>query len=64
MLTRIARQKPLAIAMSYGRRGQHLRIQKRVARHQAMEDAAMPVRPIHHRSNTESMCLILHAFSG
>jgi hypothetical protein len=28
--------------------GQHLRVKPPTARHQAMEDAAMPVGPIHH----------------
>ena len=48
MLTRIESEQPPAVAMEDGARRQHLRIEPRPPRHEAMEDAAMPVGPIHH----------------
>jgi hypothetical protein len=47
-----------AIAVQHGAGGDHLRVEKRMARHEAMEEPAMPVGPFHHRRNTESMSLI------
>jgi hypothetical protein len=41
--------------MNDGWGGQHLRVKKRLARQQAMEGAAMPVRPIHHWRDAEFM---------
>ncbi len=44
-----------AVAMKNGAGRQHLRIKPRKPRHQAVEDTAMPVGPIHHRCDAKSM---------
>ena len=49
------REQPLTVTMDDRARGHHLGIKPRAARQQAMEDAAMPVSPIHHRGDGESM---------
>ena len=49
MLAGIEAEQPPAIAMKDGAGRQHLRVKPRTPRHQTMEDAAMPVGPIHHR---------------
>jgi hypothetical protein len=49
-------------------RGQHLGIEKRPARHQPMEEPAMPVSPFHHWRDRKSvgptfkrfLCIISH----
>jgi hypothetical protein len=41
--------------MDDGARRQHLRVKPRPPRHQAMEDAAMPVGPIHHRGDGKTV---------
>jgi hypothetical protein len=41
-------QEACAIAMDHGIGRDHLRIEKRMARHEAVEVPAVPVRPIHH----------------
>ena len=49
MLGRIVAQKPRAIAVQHRAGGEHLRIEQRPARQQAMEEPAVPVSPFHHR---------------
>jgi hypothetical protein len=54
MLACIETEQPTAIAMDDGTRRQHLRVKPGTPRHQAVEDAAMPVGPIHHRRDTKT----------
>ena len=58
MLGGVEAEQPRAIAMQHGGGGDHLRIEPRAAREQAMEDPAMPVGPLHHRRHAESKTLI------
>ena len=51
MLGRIEPQQPRAVAVQHRAGGQHLGIEQRAARQQAMEEPAMPVGPFHHRSD-------------
>ncbi len=51
MLGRIETEQPPPVAMQHGARGQHLGIEQRLAREQTMEEPAMPVSPLHHRSD-------------
>ena len=55
MLAGIEAKQPPAITMEDGARRQHLRIKPRPARHEAVEDAAMPVGPVHHGGDGETM---------
>ena len=48
-------EQPLAIAMEHRVGRHHLGVEQRAPRQQAMEEPAMPVRPIHHGRDTESM---------
>ena len=48
MFEGIEAEKPLPLAVPDGGRGHHLGIEPRPARQLAMEEAAMPVRPVHH----------------
>ena len=54
MLARVKADQPLARAEHDRVRRHHLAVEPRATRQQAMEDAAMPVRPIHHRRDTEA----------
>jgi hypothetical protein len=47
--------------MNDGAGGQHLGVKLGTARHQAVEDAAMPVSPVHHRGDGEAT--IYHSVS-
>jgi hypothetical protein len=47
-------QQPRAIAMDHSIRRQHFGIQARPTRQRAMEGAAVPVSPIHHRRNAKA----------
>ena len=53
MFGRVEAEQPLARAEHDRVGGDHLGIEPRPTRQQAMEGAAMPVRPIHHRRNTK-----------
>ena len=53
MFAGIEAEQPTAIAMNDGAGRQHLRVKPGTPRHQAMEDAAMPVGPVHHRGDRE-----------
>jgi hypothetical protein len=55
MLARIKTQQPHAVTVQHRLGRHHLSVEQRVSRQLAMEHAAMPVRPVHHRCNTESM---------
>ena len=48
MFGRVEAEQALAIAMNDGAGRQHLRVKPGTPRHQTMEDAAMPVGPVHH----------------
>ena len=48
-------QKLVAPAEFDGCRGHHLGVEKRPARDDSVEGAAMPVRPIHHRGDAEAV---------
>jgi hypothetical protein len=61
MFAGVKSKQPRAVAMNDGPGGQHLRVEFCTPRHQAMEDAAMPVGPIHHRGDGEAM--IYHSVS-
>ena len=54
MLAGIETEQPPAIAVKDRTRRQHLRVKSRAPRHQAVEDTAMPVGPIHHRGYAKS----------
>ncbi len=58
MLARIEAKQPRAVAMDDGAGRQHLRVEPAPPRHQTVEDAAMPVGPIHHRRNGKAIVLI------
>ena len=49
MLARIEAEQPLPIAMNDGAGGDHLGIEQRPPRQQAVKHPAVPVGPIHHR---------------
>ena len=51
-----------AVAVQDGGRRDQLGVEQRVARHEAVEGAAMPIRPIHHRGDAKSMTFRLHGF--
>ena len=54
MLGRIEGDEPRAIAMQHRPGGDHLGVDQRPARQQAMEEPAVPVRPFHHRCDREA----------
>src|SRR5260221_10475678 len=54
VLERVKTEQPLAIAMQHRTGGEHLGIDQRPTRQQPMEEAAMPVRPFHHRGDTKA----------
>ncbi len=58
-LGRIERHQPRAVAVQHSSGGDHLRIDQRTPRQQAMEEAAMPVRPFHHGRDGETTFLVL-----
>ena len=55
MFAGIEAEQPRAVAMNDGAGRQHLRVEPRTPRHQTMEDAAMPVGPVHHRGDGKAM---------
>jgi hypothetical protein len=55
MFAGIETEQAPAIAMNDGASRQHLGVKPGTPRHPAMEDAAVPVGPIHHRRDGESM---------
>ncbi len=55
MLAGIETKQPPAVAMNDGAGRQHLRVEPRAPRHQTVEDAAMPVGPVHHRGNGKAI---------
>src|ERR1700704_1397909 len=63
MLAGIVSEQPPPIAMKDRARRQHLRVKPPTPRHQAMEDAAMPVGPIHHRGDGKQIILIFQSFT-
>ena len=54
LLGRIADQA-LAVAVNDGARRHHLGVEQRAPRHEAVEEPAMPVRPVHHGRDAEPM---------
>ena len=60
MLERVEPQQSLARPEHHRVRRHHFGIEARAARQQAMEDPAMPVRPVHHRRDGESSFQFFH----
>src|SRR3954447_26956472 len=58
MFAGIEAEQPLAIAMKNGAGRQHLRIKPPVPCHEPVEDAAMPVGPVHHRGDGKAIALV------
>jgi hypothetical protein len=52
--------EPLTIAMDHCVGGDHLGIEQRALRQLTVEDAAMPIRPIHHGSDAKSVIWFSH----
>jgi len=50
--------------MKDGRRRQHLRVEQAPPRHQPVEDAAMPVGPVHHWRDREKKIVRFRSFFG
>jgi hypothetical protein len=63
MFTGIEPEQTLPIAMKDGAGGQHFRVKPGTPRHQTVEDAAMPVGPIHHGGDAESSIHYFAAFA-
>ena len=51
MLGGIEPQQPRAVAMQHRAGGQHFSVEQRTPRQQTVEKPAMPVSPVHHRSD-------------
>jgi hypothetical protein len=60
MFACVEAEQPTAIAMNDRAGRQHLRVEPGTPRHQAVEDAAMPVGPVHHRGNGKSSIHVIH----
>src|SRR5262245_37508544 len=58
MFRRIMAEEPRAVAVDHGTGGDHLGIDQRAAREQAVEEPAMPVGPLHHGGDGESVCSV------
>ena len=54
MLGGVEAEQPLAIAMEHRAGGDHLGIEQRAPRQQAVEEPAVPVGPVHHRRDGEA----------
>jgi hypothetical protein len=54
MLLGIETQMPLHTAMAQSTGGHHLGVEQGVAREQAVEKAAMPISPVHHRGHRQA----------
>ena len=54
-------QQPRAVAMQHRAGGDHLGVEQRTARQQAMEEPAVPVGPFHHRRDCK---IATEPFSG
>src|SRR5215470_5745471 len=63
MLGRVISQEPRAVAMEHRAGGDHLGVDQRAAREQAMEEPAMAVGPFHHRGDTEFSAQAIHFVS-
>ena len=55
MLGRIEAEQPRAVAAQHRAGRDHLGVEPRAAREQAMEEPAVPVGPFHHRRDREAM---------
>ena len=55
MLCRVEADQPLAVSVHHGIGGDHLGIEQRATRQPAMKEAAMPVRPFHHRRHGKAV---------
>jgi hypothetical protein len=60
MLDGIVAQQALAVAMDHRVGHDHLGIKQRMARQLAMEEPAMPVRPVHHRRDGNFCIYFIH----
>jgi hypothetical protein len=54
MLGHVVGQEPRAVTVKHGAGGDHFGIDQRPAREQAVEEPAVPIRPLHHRGDAES----------
>ena len=59
LLKRVKTQQPVPVAMPNGLRRHHLSIKQRMPRELAVEEPAMPVRPVHHGGNGEQFILVI-----
>jgi hypothetical protein len=64
MLFYIETQMPRHITVQQSACGDHLGVEQRTAREQAVKVTAMPVRPIHHRRDAKSVPLLSGAVDG
>ena len=64
MLDLVHAEQARAVAVQDGRGGHHLGVEQRMTRELAVEGPAVPVRPIHHRSDAEFISLELHGVPG
>jgi len=55
MLERIEPEQAGAVAVQHGAGGDHLGIDARAPREQAVEEPAVPVGPLHHGGDAEAM---------
>ena len=62
MLGGIETQKPLALAMDHRIGHYHLGIEQRAARELAVQEPAMPIRPVHHRRDGDNRSLEVSRF--
>ena len=53
VLGRVVAQEPGAVAVEERASGDHLGVDQGTAREQAVEEPAMPIRPVHHRGDGE-----------
>jgi hypothetical protein len=54
MLVHVVGQEPHAVTVKHGAGGDHFGIDQRPTREQAVEEPAVPIRPVHHRGDAES----------
>ena len=64
MLLGVEAEQPVALAVDHRVGHHHLGVEQRAARQLAMEEAAMPVRPVHHRRDCKSVVVGSHISLG
>ena len=60
LLERIEAEQPLALPVDHRVGNHHLGVKQRAPRQLAMQEPAMPVRPIHHRRDGKFICIFKH----